>query len=181
MARKSGPSSSSTVMGADELTSACVAFWAALGIGDREAAGDVLLSIRAPRVETETFSYPSPPGVASGGGSGSAQGVSPFAVAPDTPNGDLNMWNHGSEVALLALDRDRMCLAKVNQDLGDQDFTACVNWLERQPDGKAPPDKKHVCTKAGHRKAPSNANKNKVNAVEKELERLKKLNKSWQT
>ena len=26
-----------------------------------------------------------------------------------------------------------------------------------------------------------NANKNKVNAVEKELERLKKLNKSWQT
>ena len=133
------------------LTSLCRAFWDALGRGNREEAERCLSELRPPEVVCETYSYSTTPS-GGRGTEGGLPGASLFGVAPDTPKGDLQLWNTGRKVALVELDGKDMCLAKTSPKLGMRDFLACINW--RPPAAKRRRQKERACNKMSHADAP---------------------------
>ena len=130
------------------MGSLCRAFWDAIGRGNREEAERCLQELHVPEVVHETFSYSTTPSGERGGEGGSG-GAFVFAVAPDTPKGDLQLWNSPRKVGLVELDARDMCLAKTSPKLGDRDFLACINWRP-----SAAKRRKHseraVCNKMSH-------------------------------
>ena len=106
-----------------------------------------LWDLRPREIVHETYSYPSTPS-GEAGVEGGLSGASLFAVAPDTPRGDLQLWNLRKLVGLCELNAKEMCLVKCSPKVGDVDFLACINW--RPAFGKSKDRRDRVCTKMSH-------------------------------
>ena len=112
-------------------------FWNAMARGESRVAKEAALRLVVPEVTTENvegafaFSQEALGDESKAGEDESAAedegalALMARPVEPDTPSAVKSFWNHGSDVGVILVDFEAMCLCRLDTGTGLKDFRAC--------------------------------------------------------